>query len=193
MIDAIVRKVKDLLVNPLEAFRKSREDATRSVIRYFLVLLLVDAVMTAIISLTGLGTWGMVWRVMHIHHPILVFFLVLVSGLILAPIFAAWLHLWVRVVGGRKGFSQTLKAVMYGATPGLLLGWIPFIGIIFHLWAMVLAIFGVHELHGIEGDRAAFAVIVAVIIPLVILVLFAAWFLIANVSTTLPAARAGIL
>lgn len=117
MIDAIVRKVKDLLTNPLETFRKSREDEMTPVVRYFLALLVVDAVLTAIISLAGFGIWGMVGRVTHIHHPILIFLLVLIGGLILAPIFAAWLHLWVWIVGGRKGFSQTLKAVMYGATP----------------------------------------------------------------------------
>ncbi len=163
------------------------------VVRYFLALLVVDAVLTAILSLAGFGIWGMVGRVTHIHHPVLVFFLVLVGGLILAPVFAAWLHLWVWIVGGRKGFSQTLKAVMYGSTPGLLLGWIPIIGILFYLWAMVLAIFGIHELHEIDGGRAAFAVIIAVIIPLVIIVLIAAWLLVGSVAMTMPAARTGLL
>jgi len=193
MIDAIVRKCKDLLTNPLETFRKSREDEMTPVIRYFLALLVVDAVLTAILSLAGFGIWGMAGRVTHIHHPILIFLLVLIGGLILAPVFAGWLHLWVWIVGGRKGFSQTLKAVMYGATPGLLLGWIPIIGILFHLWAMVLAIFGIHELHEIDGGRAAFAVIVAVIIPLVIIVLIAVWLLVGSVAMTMPAARTGLL
>jgi hypothetical protein len=193
MIDAILKKVRGLITNPLGTFRNSRGDDARSVFHYFLVLLLVDALLTAIISLTGLGPWGTVVRFLRLRHPVLVFFLVLVGGLILAPLFSAWLHLWVYMLGGRKGFVQSLKAVMYGATPGLLLGWIPFIGIIFHLWSMVLAIFGIHELHEIEADRAAFAVIVAVIIPLVILALVAAWLLVASVNLTVPAERPGLL
>jgi len=45
---------------------------------------------------------------------------------------------------------------MYGATPSLLFGWLPGIGILFYFWAMILAIFGIHELQEIAGDRAAF-------------------------------------
>jgi len=41
---------------------------------------------------------------------------------------AAWLHLFVYLLGGRKGYLQTLKSVTFGSTPAMLFGWIPFIG-----------------------------------------------------------------
>jgi hypothetical protein len=191
MMDEIPGIVQGFLVHPLETFRALQEKELRQVIRYFLVILTADALLTAIVSLSNIGGGlGLLWRILRIHHPVLVFFLVLVGGLVLVPLFSLWLHLWVRIVGGRRGLSRTFKAVMYGATPGLLLGWIPVIGILFYFWAMVLAIFGIHELQEIAGDRAAFAVVVAGIIPLVTLALAAAWFLAAS-AAAVPVAGAG--
>ncbi|HVP96040.1 Yip1 family protein [Methanoregula sp.] len=193
MIDALIGNVRGILTRPLETFRAVRDEDTRAVFRYFLALLLADAVFTAIVSLSGAGTFGLLWRVLRVRHPVLVFFLVLVGGLILVPLFSAWLHLWVRLVGGKNGFSRTLSAVMYGATPALLFGWIPFIGILFYFWAMVLVIFGLYAIQEIEGERAAFAVIVAVIIPLVLLVLLVAWLLFSSPAMTVTTGRAVFL
>jgi hypothetical protein len=182
MMDEIPRKVLGFLVLPLETFRAFKEEDVQQVIRYFLVILTADALLTALVSLFTSGGWGLLWRVLRIHHPVLIFFLVLVGGLVLVPLLSLWLHLWVRIVGGMQDFSRTLKAVMYGATPGLLFGWLPVIGILFYFWAMVLVIFGIHELQEIEGDRAAFAVVVAGIIPLIALILAAAWFFAASAA-----------
>jgi len=191
MLDDIPGKVQGFLARPLETFRATKEEEIRSVVRYFLVILAAGALLAALVSLFHFaGAWDLVWRVLQIHHPVLVFFLVLAGGLVLVPLFSLWLHIWVRIMGGRNGFSRTLKAVMYGATPGMLAGWIPVIGIFFWFWALVLVIFGVHELQEIEGDRAAFAVVVAVIILLVALALAAAWFLAAS-AAAIPVAQAG--
>jgi hypothetical protein len=65
--------------------------------------------------------------------------------------------------------------VIYGSTPRLLLGWIPFLGILFALWSLVLCVLGVRELHGISTGKAAVAVVVAILIPLIIVILVAAW------------------
>jgi hypothetical protein len=132
---------------------------------------------------------GIIRQTFYFRHPVIGFFLVLLGGVIFAPLFSAWLHLCVYVVGGRKSFTNTLKAVMYGATPVLLLSWIPLIGIIFYLWGMVLAIFGIHELHEIEGDQAAFAVIVAAVIVVVIIVLLMARLFLASIIMYTPLSR----
>jgi hypothetical protein len=186
MIPGIILKAMNFLTHPLEAFKKSREDDMRSVIRFYFGFLLVNAVLTALVSLTGFGFFGLIRRSLYFHHPVIIFFLVLLGGIIGAPLVSAWLHLWVYIVGGRKGFSQTLKSVMYGSTPVLLLSWIPLIGIIFYLWSMILTIFGIHELHDIEGDQAAFAVIVATVIIVVIIVLLIARLFLAGVLTNMP-------
>jgi hypothetical protein len=77
---------------------------------------------------------------------------------------------------------QTIKAIIYGHTPRLLLGWIPFVGFIFMLWSLVLGILGIRELQEISTARAILAVAIAVMIPLILIIIIAAWFMISYVS-----------
>jgi hypothetical protein len=116
--------------------------------------------------------------------PVMVFFMMLVGSVICTLVFAAWLHLWVYVVGGRKGIMLTVNTVIYGSTPLLLLGWIPFLGIIFTLWSLVLGVLGIRELQEISTGKAIFAVAIAVIIPLFIVILLAAYLLVSYVTVT---------
>ena len=51
MTDTVPGKVRGILTRPLETFRAVREGDTRSVFRYFISLLLADAVLTALVSL----------------------------------------------------------------------------------------------------------------------------------------------
>ena len=92
------------------------------------------------------------------------------------------------VFGGRNGYRETLKALAFGDTPALLLGWIPMIGILAGIWALVLSVLGVRELQGISTGRALGAVLVAVIIPLLILVLLPAFLFIAYSEITAQSA-----
>jgi hypothetical protein len=83
---------------------------------------------------------------------------------------------------------------MYGDTPYLLCGWVPFIGFFFILWSLALGILGICELQEISTLRAIVAVALAVMIPLVLLLILAAFFMIASVTTTaVPAPVAGVL
>ncbi len=98
---------------------------------------------------------------------------------ILVFIGAAWLHLFVYLLGGRKGYVQTLKAVTFGSTPSLLFGWIPFIGLLAGIWTLVLEILGVRELQEITTARAVPAVILAILVIFLIVIVIAAFFVIA--------------
>jgi hypothetical protein len=62
------------------------------------------------------------------------------------------LHLIVKMVGGKTGFYQTFKALVYGFTPILLLGWIPskFILIPIVLYSLFLQIVGISKLQEIS-------------------------------------------
>jgi len=181
MINTIVEKVKGFLINPVETFQQSKNDETVTVFSFFGILLLIHAVLSAIIA----GIWvqrtqmfaGMPWVD---NAPVMVFFFVLVGGFICTLIFAAWLHLWVYLLGGRKGIMQTVNAIIYGHTPRLLLGWIPFVGFIFMLWSLVLSILGIRELHEMSTIKAILAVAIAVMIPVILLILVAAYFITTN-------------
>jgi hypothetical protein len=110
--------------------------------------------------------------------PIVVFFAVLVAGFIFTLIFAAWVHLWVYLLGGRKGIMETVKAIIYSHTPRLLFGWIPVLGFIFVLWSLILTIIGIRELQELSTMKAILITGIAVLIPLMIVILILAYFII---------------
>lgn len=176
MIDTMVDRVKGFFLKPVETFRESEKDDLSTVLTYFGVLLIFYAVLSSLVDAV-FGTVGAV----GIAADLITTF---IGGFIGMLVFAAWVHLWVYIVGGRNGIMQTVNALFYGSTPGLLLSWIPYVGIIFSLWSLVLYVLGIRELQGISTARAVIAVAIAVIIPLVLIALLAAWFLVSVVSVT---------
>jgi hypothetical protein len=185
MIDLIVTRVKGFILKPVETFQQSRNDEPGVVFSYFAALLLINAILSAIIALIGIETMPRFAGMPEgIAVPVIVFLMALAGGFIVTLIFAAWLHLWVYILGGRKGIMQTFKAIIYGHTPRLLLGWIPVIGFIFVLWSLALGILGIRELQEMSTGKAILAVVIAVMIPLVIILLVAAYFITSYVTTT---------
>jgi hypothetical protein len=186
MITTIGKKVNGFLTNPVDTFRLSKEEGPDAVVPYFVMLLLLHAALSAVLAalaieilpMTGMITGGP-------FGPVVVFFVSLVAGFAGILVFGAWLHLWVYIFGGRRGIWQTIKAVMYGDTPFLLFGWIPFIGFVFVLWSLVLCILGIRELQETSSIKAILAVALAVMIPLILLLILAAYFMIASTTTTM--------
>lgn len=186
MIDTIVTRAKGFLLDPVETFRQFKSDEPKTVFTYFCVLLLFHAlILAALIGIFGIA-------VMPVHtgflpgpaFPVMVFFLMLVGGCIATLVFSAWLHLWVYILGGRQGILQTVHAVIYGSTPRLLLGWIPLLGFLFMLWSLVLVILGIRELQKLDTLKAILAVAIAVMIPVILVILAAAWFLTSSMTVT---------
>ena len=185
MLNTIVNKARGFLLEPVETFRKSRTDAPGAVLAYFLALLLVNAVLSAIVAAVFASQMPFLAGISSgVPLPVLVFFAALAGGFILTLVFAAWVHLWVYVFGGRKGIMQTVSAIVYGHTPRLLLGWIPFIGFLFTLWSLALNILGLRELQELSALKAILVIAIAVLIPLILIILAAAYFLIGSAAMT---------
>jgi hypothetical protein len=178
--------MKGFFLSPVETFRKVKDTYYGDTLVYFLILVLIYTVLyipvmlvllpsmwfSGIFSLFGLGTLTGFWI-------IILAVMMITAALVFLFIGSAWLHLWVYVFGGRKGYRETFKALAFGQTPALLLGWIPLLGILAWIWSVVLSVLGVRELQEISTGRAVGTVIVAVMIPLIILVLLAAFLFIA--------------
>lgn len=185
MITSIFEKAKGCLLAPVETFQQSKDDELSTVFTYFIALLLFNAILSAALAAVviemmpplAMMTWG-------IPVPVAIFLMMLVGGLIATLVFGVWLHLWVYLFGGRRGIMQTINAVIYGSTPRLIFGWVPFIGFIFTLWSLALGILGVRELQEIDSLKATLAVALAVMIPVILLIVLAAYFMVANVTTT---------
>ena len=177
---SIVERIKGFLFSPSETFDASKEDTLGDAFIYFVVILTVYAVLIAILaavafSLIG-GMYGMFGApgmpfgaAMGPLIAVAVFIGALIGGVICIFIGGAWLHIWVYLFGGRNGLVQTIKAVIYGSTPGLLLGWIPIINYIAAIWALIVGIIGIQQLHEFSTGKAAITVILALIIPLIII------------------------
>jgi len=179
MIESIISKVKGFILNPVEAFQQSKKDDVNEVFIYFGVLLVVYSVLVAIMSVIGFG--GVMPGGQSI---VMVLISSLLGTLILTLVFAVWLHLWVYLLGGKNGIMATIKSVIYASTPELLLGWLPVIGLIFSLWSIVLGILGLRELQDISTSKAVIVYVIAVLIPVILLVMVAAFFIISFMSIT---------
>jgi hypothetical protein len=197
MIAGIIAKVKGFLLNPVQTFRAVRDDAAETVLTYFIALLVVNALITSAITALGIGFLGMFGQYLPQYGnnlPVIIFVLVLVGGLIWALIISAWIHLWVYLLGGRKGIFRTARAVLYGMTPGLLFGWIPFIGFFFTLWTLVLEILGIRDLQELSSGKAILVMFIAVMVPILLLMVLALYLMVNTSSIhTIPAAPANIL
>jgi hypothetical protein len=179
-----VAKVKGFLISPTTTFRKVKDETLGSPLKYYIIWSLIFGIVLtiatmalgvfifgAIGALFGAPGLGMLGAGFGATIGVLLIVLSVISHLIALFVFGAWQHLWVYIFGGRKGYTQTIKAMAYSFTPTFLLGWIPFVSIIAYIWALILCIIGIRELHKISTERAVGSVIVSSIISLIILLL----------------------
>lgn len=172
-------KVKGFLLEPSKTFDATKGENLNEAIKYYVVIAAIYSALFVVLlafvgtlfgSMMGGRNLGMLMGA-GAGGAIIFFVLFMIFTIIAAFIGGAILHIFVYIVGGRKGISQTIKAVMYGSTPGLLLGWIPIIGFIAALWSLVLEILGIRQHHEITTGRAILAVFLPGIILIIILIL----------------------
>jgi hypothetical protein len=192
MIEGIVEKVKGFLMNPAESFRRSRTDSVGAAYRYFVALLVLYTILSAIVAvaigmyafndiiaqLAGTGmagaalagafsNLGLFVGAMIVFVVYLVFFIAL-FGIFLKGLA---LHAFVLMVGGEKGYQQTLKTTMYATTPFLLLGWIPYVSIIGAVWYIILLIIGIRETQEMDTGKALLVVVIPIVLILILALL----------------------
>jgi len=173
-------KVKGFLTKPSKTFDASKEETMNEAIKYFAIVAVISAFFI-VLFLAYAYYFGPVmgYRGMPLGAGTGIIGAVLGSGfaavLMIIGVFiiGAILHIFVYIVGGRKGIVQTIKAVMYGSTPGLLLAWLaPAINPIPIIWPLVLTIIGTRQLQGLTTVRAIVAVLMPIIIAFVLIIVF---------------------
>jgi hypothetical protein len=66
-----------------------------------------------------------------------------------------YLHVILKVAGGKGSLKDTFKMVAYGDAPGLLFGWLPYFATISAVWSAVIQILiGSIVIHKITWTRA---------------------------------------
>jgi hypothetical protein len=100
-------------------------------------------------------------------------YILLIAGQLIG---AGIVHALVRVAGGKGGYSQTYKAVVYSSTPTCVFGWIvvllsiPFgqafyyASIVFSLFGLYIEVIGLSLMHGISRKRAAACLACALVV-----------------------------
>ena len=187
--------MKGFLLSPVETFRKVRDTDLGDSLRYYLLLLAINAVLSVIVNLAIAGSVWMVFSDLFkqagLAVPavagagvIIIALVMIIVQFVLVFIGAAWLHLFVYLLGGRRGYLQTLKAITFGSTPAMLFGWIPFAGLLAAIWSLVLGFFGIRELQDLTTIKAALAVILAIMVIVLIVIATAAFFFIAYSEIT---------
>ncbi len=181
-------KVKGFLLEPSKTFDATKGENLEEVIKYYAVIAAVYSAIFAVLlvfvgslfgSMMGGQNLGMLMGAgAGASGAVIFFILFMIFSIIGAFIGGAFLHIFVYAVGGKKGLEQTIKAVMYGSTPGLLLGWIPIIGFIAGIWSLVLEILGIRQLHELTTGKAVLAVIIPLVIIIIVVVALFAVFLI---------------
>lgn len=166
----VLGRIRGFSFQPSKEFAASKEDTLSDAFRYYVPLLAILAailaiVVTAVVLMLGLPGISK-------FAPLLgagAFVGIIAVGIIAALYIAVWVHIWVYLLGGRKGLTQTVKAITYGATPCLVLGWVPGPNVIIApIWSLLVVINGVMELHELSPGMAILAVILAILIPLII-------------------------
>ena len=190
MVLSIEERMQGFLFSPSKTFDASKEDTLGDSLTYFVAILAIFAAIFGTFIAIYTGMWLSVFMSLVTQIPgastsmppfigeigplmamlifVLFFVAVFIGGIIGAFIGGLWTHIWVFLVGGRKGVAQTIKAVMYGATPNLLLAFMP--------WAIIVQVIGIRQLQELSTGRAILALILAIIIPAIIIgAIFAAY------------------
>lgn len=118
-----VEKIRGFLLSPTETFRKTRPDTLGDGLEYAVIWY---AILGILIIARWIPSFPIKIADLDLALIPLFFVMMIVFGVIALIIGGAWQHLWVYVCGGRKGYTQTVKALAYGLTPSYVLGWIPF-------------------------------------------------------------------
>ena len=168
-------KIEGFLFSPTKTFNETKQDSIDDAFMFFLRLLVLNVVLVGVVlyfTFSTISSMTEEFMPSDIYFgnefTFLMFISIISAGIIGTTlgifISSAILHIFVFIVGGRNGVGQTTKAVIYGYTPNLVLGWIPLVGLIGSIWSVILNIIGIREYHETSTKRAVLAALLPIII-----------------------------
>jgi hypothetical protein len=190
MFDDLMNEMKGFLLAPTATFGKTRGKSVAAAYQYFVALLVIFTVLFGIVVVSmGLATFtsmvdkmgavpivggvaaGAVANFSTFIISLNVFFVYIVFLALFIGIFILGLktHVFVLLMGGEKGVVQTVKTTMYASTPALLLGWIPFVGVIGCIWSLALLVIGIKENHEMEMGNAVLVVFIPIMLWIILI------------------------
>jgi len=170
-----VYKAIDFLIRPSKNFDSVKRYKLGEAFKFMLAISIVFAVLNGIVG-TLFSYYMQSMLGLPLAYPLELMPVMIITSIIVSYIFivifltiwSLWQHLWAYVLGAKKGIEQTMKSVFYGTSPLFLLGWIPLVSIVSVIWSLVLHGIGIKRLHGIKTGKAALAIVIAILIPMII-------------------------
>lgn len=178
-----IEKVKGLLLEPSRTFDALKEESLIEAIKFYAVFAMIFSALFAIFfgfmgftgSMMGFGNLGpLMGAGAGLGIAIGIFVLVMVIAIAGSFISSVIIHIFVYMLGGKKGIVQTIKAVMYGSSVSLLLGWIPLLNMIAGIWSILIEIIGIRQLQEITIERSILAVVLPIILSIILAIIMAA-------------------
>lgn len=171
MAEGFIFRAAEILLKPASFFRQAQDGTLMEAALFFLTALCIHSILAGVIIRGGAS--GFFCTVPFIsttptgaNSIIAAIAGSFLFGIISVTISGAGIHLTALVCGAKNGIGETFRALLYGVTPLLLIGWIPLAGIITTLWSLAVTTYGLRELQNLSTPRAA----IAVFIPAVILI-----------------------
>ncbi|MBN1168141.1 MAG: YIP1 family protein [Methanospirillaceae archaeon] len=169
------KRITGLLFRPVDTYRALHDEEWTLSLKYYCLLLGIFTILEGIITGLILFPMGILTGIGEIIPIPLLFILILIfiflANLICLFLMSGFMHIFVHLLGGTRGFFETLKVLANAATPSLLLGWIPLIGIIGWFWTLILNVTGIQELQHLSTPRALVAVIAPICIIFLIFII----------------------
>lgn len=186
-VGSFISTVRGVVLNPVGFFR----DIPR---RGNFVNPLVFALICAVINGVLGGILGFLFSLAFLGDPdvgIVGVFGNLILGIVFAPVVAAitlavvsgilYLLVLLLVRPSNAGFEATLRVVSYSFVYWLV-SWIPIINIVAPIYGIVLAIFGIREIHATTTGKAAAVVLIPVVVGILLIVLLVVFLIVFGVG-----------
>lgn len=171
------RKVRSFLLEPSSSFRKESKSSLTDAFMFIAIIGAISAVLGGFLSgLTGVDPFLTTFA-----STTALLYLAVLLGI---PLSGLWIHLWAFIFGAREGIDKTLKVTFYSSTPSFLVIWlaIPITSLGINgmiagsvlafagaIWTLILEVKGLRILQKMPQGRA----VAAILIPIVIIALFA--------------------
>ena len=173
MLNELVEKVKAVILQPGKFFERVRgEKDIWTSFKYVAILSLVSLVVGIIgysmnfgSALSGIATYVPMLASFSASIGIGSAIVSYIISLAMTFVSAGIIHIIAKLLNGKGNYTATYKAMAYSSTPSLLLGWVPWIGIIAYLYSLYLGIVGVSKLHSVSMLRS---ILIVIALPLII-------------------------
>jgi hypothetical protein len=172
MAKTFFERIKGFIMGPGKAFEAEKKTSLKEALIYGLKGMFIFAIPYSIIFGFSIFLSGSTISLLVIPLILIGLPLLGVAGGVLG---ALWYHLWAYIFGAKQGWVNTTKALFYANTPIYILGWIPIVNLVISIWSLILFGMGLKRLQKLSTGRAAAAILIAVLIPVLLIIGFLIW------------------